>query len=738
MMSFLEKNLNALPLNQSNRNFVRQLRQHTLPAEAYDRLALEETPSGALTLYWDDKPDHHPYYPEAEAQMVVEQSANRARHALHVVLGLGLGYTLKALLAWAEEHQWQGDMLLLEEDVDLLYILLENIDFSSLFSYPRLRLFTRRSDLWSTSEGCYVEKDGVHYLANPQHVNRLGESTLSDIIQGHQHYLQNAKGNAYLLGLRGVEWAKAFFANLHRLPTLQPVDLMYNAFAGQNKTAVLCGGGPSLAKGIPFLKEHRDEVVIFAIGRSVRPLIEAGIQPDFVVFMDFIGPSIQLHGVDVEQLRHTHMITGISAEPMVFDVPFATQWVAALHANEQFTFLMDALYNHHLCRFNTGGSVSIFNFTIAYNLGFSHYVLMGQDLCLQDGKVYATDAPVEIKDGTIYTAGNETTFERVEQVLQRPGWDGTPRITKQDYIHFHYIWERLGQLAHKETRTGVSLINASEGGLYIKGWDHVPIHQLAERLTEARAKATATAPLQSVNRIVVEALEQGFHHCHPTQVYRTLLRESKNMEHVIERVVQQGKKAQRELSTLFATPFERWYKASTKYAEQFNAFSELLENHPLLQFTFYGQQKALYDKHNADASTEQEHRQNLRHDEAYLKTLLTDLHELQTQHVQPALKRVNTLELGELVNNVHPFVKAHTQDAQAYEGRPSQPAIERRTTWSHAKNPLLGELNDTASAAATRLNPPTRLDETTLPPPKVNVEGRAGRYLNNAVRLDAD
>ncbi len=63
-----------------------------------------------------------------------------------------------------------------------------------------------------------------------------------------------------------------------------PAKIVENLFPG--KTAVILGGGPSLDEFIPWVKQNRDHLIIFAVSRICRRLIEVDLAPHFVVSVD--------------------------------------------------------------------------------------------------------------------------------------------------------------------------------------------------------------------------------------------------------------------------------------------------------------------------------------------------------------------------------------------------------------------------------------------------------------------
>lgn len=52
------------------------------------------------------------------------------------------------------------------------------------------------------------------------------------------------------------------------------------------KSVLLLGGGPTLDDGIEWIRQHRDKVIIAAVGRIARRLEKEGIEPDFYASVD--------------------------------------------------------------------------------------------------------------------------------------------------------------------------------------------------------------------------------------------------------------------------------------------------------------------------------------------------------------------------------------------------------------------------------------------------------------------
>ncbi|WP_147819508.1 6-hydroxymethylpterin diphosphokinase MptE-like protein [Salidesulfovibrio onnuriiensis] len=62
------------------------------------------------------------------------------------------------------------------------------------------------------------------------------------------------------------------------------ISQLRNAFAGE--TAILVAAGPALAAKIDFIRENQDRAVVICVNNALKPLLEAGVKPHFVIIND--------------------------------------------------------------------------------------------------------------------------------------------------------------------------------------------------------------------------------------------------------------------------------------------------------------------------------------------------------------------------------------------------------------------------------------------------------------------
>jgi hypothetical protein len=622
--SFLAQNLQALnpcPEHEKLKQLLQDYETTRVTTPIYD---LQETQTGDLTLWQGGIAIHSLTGAVAEAEGLVKEQLLTSQHAINCLLGLGLGYTLKAAV---EQYQKRGfrdstHLVCYEPDIAQLHFVLSNINLSAYLSHAAFTLLPTPEAFYQFVESHLVSGDGISFIATPGYL-QANSVVLNPVIEKLSKHAVNTLRNADLLSARGKLWATQFLQNLPALVTVLPINALQNSLSG--RVGILCGAGPSLLDEIETLKAQRENVVIFAVTGAVAPLLKAGIVPDFVMFMDFVGPSKHLKDVPKDALKTAHFIMGPSAEGCLFDWEHQASWLGALHFNEQFSYILDKMYGLALPRYHTGGTVSIFMFQVAFDLGIRDFILLGQDMAFRGNQVYADGTAVTLTTTTASLPETEHTVARCMELEVVKGWQGEDLLTQSDYAHFLYHYTRMPHLVAKEGHT-VGLYNASVGGAFIEGWEHATLAQLFSQQVGTLLKpAGVNKALANVQKQLQKQL--------PLALMRNRLFSILNSEEKsVERLITTGGLALQYLQQLMKLPTTQWEKVSGIYSRGFNLFSAQLEEHPFLKDTFYGEQLKIYQAYNKQAISEAEHRANMDIDERYLSNLLT---QLETGILQP-------------------------------------------------------------------------------------------------------
>jgi len=195
---------------------------------------------------------------------------------------------------------------------------------------------------------------------------------------------------------------------------LIPVTVLANAFAG--KTVIILAGGPSLTDVLPWLRKHRNKLVVFAVSRISRQLIDAEIEPDFVFSVDPLDVNIDVSREMFLFGENTIFIHSYHVQPALIN-----QWHGkSLYLGTRLPWKTDFnIDNIH----GSGPTVTNSALSIAHYFGFSKILLAGFDLCFtKEGITHAKGSDEQLA-GPKYN----TTSLQVET------YNGEQRPTGQDY-----------------------------------------------------------------------------------------------------------------------------------------------------------------------------------------------------------------------------------------------------------------------------------------------------------------
>lgn len=234
---------------------------------------------------------------------------------------------------------------------------------------------------------------------------------------------------------------------------LQPAEHLRGRLAGH--TAVILGGGPSLDQVLPWVREHRDRLVVFAVSRIARQLLAHRLTPDIMVSID---PHAVSFDVSKEMLRldpDTLLINAFHVSPLLLG-----QWQGtALYGGNRYPW-QTRREEQNLAA--AGPTVTNTALAMAVQLGCAQVVLAGVDLCYsREGHTHASGSNERLAGPQLGAVGN-----RVET---NGGW-----LADTD-APFALAVELMGQQAAHAREQGCRIINPAPGAARIPHVDHCPL-----------------------------------------------------------------------------------------------------------------------------------------------------------------------------------------------------------------------------------------------------------------------
>lgn len=327
-------------------------------------------------------------------------------------------------------------------------------------------------------------------------------SDLEEVIrEAHQLTMVNENTER----LFGRDWTDMILEGFSRFVDLVPVNRLYGALKGV--PGVVVASGPGLDRNIDVLEELQGRVAICAMNSSLAALDRKGIQPDLLVTVE--SKDIVNMVASSPSLPKLAFVPGLHSHPALYELP--------MHS------IMPAVSGHRgvamwLARharvvpLAVGGSVSNLAFSVLEHLGCDPIVMIGQNCALAGERMYASGTALEdlryetASDGAVRMASNEPILRLragdEEQEIEPqsgsermhftvPAWGGG-EVHTMPQLNTYRLWfeEKAYALAgHRR------LINATEEGASIKGFEELTLQQVSDEL--AREQVDVLAALES-------------------------------------------------------------------------------------------------------------------------------------------------------------------------------------------------------------------------------------------------
>lgn len=302
----------------------------------------------------------------------------------------------------------------------------------------------------------------------------------------------------YFIGLRinrntrmffSKRWFETLINNIPYMVNGTPVDLYKDKY--KNKPAIIVSAGPSLEKNIDQLKELNNDMLIISGGRTLRSLIDKGINPGLLAVADPGEISYELVEGYIENLNI----------PLLF-YEGTNEKVVSNHKGEKIFFsnnsFIDRISEKNLIQFSSGGSVSHSMTSCALLFGCNPIIFIGQDLAYTDDKKYSLISQNRDGSGT-FDETNRNNDIWVEDI------NGEKIRTSLDLNQFRIAFENI-----IKENPNTKFINSTEGGARIHGTTEMPLCEAIKKY-----KGEKLEPIKKINYPVnlrknsIELLEEA-------------------------------------------------------------------------------------------------------------------------------------------------------------------------------------------------------------------------------------
>ncbi|MGC9386734.1 MAG: 6-hydroxymethylpterin diphosphokinase MptE-like protein [Hydrogenovibrio sp.] len=185
--------------------------------------------------------------------------------------------------------------------------------------------------------------------------------------------------------------------------------LIQHSTVCEGRTAVVLGAAPSVVNYFDWLKTHRDTVVVYAVARLAKRLLNEGIRPDFWVASDPTEAAVA-HAECLEPfLGDSVLIVQHYAAPTLLDI-----WPGALLYWGPRWPQQSQHYQTELNVEIEGGTVANLALLSALGMGCRRVLCAGMDFCYDDSGATHESSSLEATLNRKSNAADQTRFDRIE------------------------------------------------------------------------------------------------------------------------------------------------------------------------------------------------------------------------------------------------------------------------------------------------------------------------------------
>lgn len=388
------------------------------------------TKEKVYTLQISHKFLHSKYYPLKDAKIFIESNSKVYENKKHVlVYGIGLGYHIQELLKHIEDdcnvYAFDADeeVFKIADELGLLEEIKKDNRIEFFIGYCK-KFINDFNEKLKLVDDVLIYTPSIDVLPDSMEEFKVSLKSFSISKMGMDSFkilaMENYKSNM------NVEHKQ--------------IEDFYKINNIMDKPVILVSSGPSLDHTVKYLNKFKEKAYIFAVGSSLKTLINNNIIPDMICIID-------ANKIIANQLREFENLD----VPLCF-LSIASKEAVTSYKGPKFMFYNEPHENSMVI--DTGKSVATAALDIAIKGGANPIIFIGQDLAFLNNKSHA-DAYAQVHNMNIEIA--KKTYKKVL------GVNGEMLDTSTNLLYFKK-WIENKILEHGDR----TFINCSKGAK-IKG-----------------------------------------------------------------------------------------------------------------------------------------------------------------------------------------------------------------------------------------------------------------------------
>lgn len=378
-----------------------------------------------------------------------------------IIFGIATGEYLVALKEVLFES---NKVLIFEPDKKIFSLFLKSKNAKLIIDDSRMKIYNFSIDNISLKQTLNFEINDYElerikfvFYAN---YNILYKEELRSFVDKLKQTINSGYTDKITKLVHSSVWFNSFLRNIKAMAHSTPADALENVF--NKKPAIIVSAGPSLEKNVHKLKAIQDKFVLITGGRTLKTLLNEGIQPDFLCVVDPIENTYKLVKDSLE-----------CKAPLVFyegSNPDVVNEYCAKKIYFTGQYFTNEFLGKEVKTLAYGGSVAHTCLGLAVHLGCDPILFIGQDFAFTNEKLHASNATHKDEKNEMPNKENSIFVDDVF---------GNKVRTNNTYNQFRITMEKLIELF-----SGKTYINATEGGANIKGTKVMTLDEAVASITK--------------------------------------------------------------------------------------------------------------------------------------------------------------------------------------------------------------------------------------------------------------
>lgn len=407
---------------------------------------------------------HSKYDPEKEANKIAEKEIEEGY--LHVLFGYGYGYVAQALKAKLKD----APLLVFEPAISGIEKTM-TVDGVTVISNKKL--------FQEQVRAYHGEYDtNMKLICSPNYDKLFPmEQRNVNLIVKESYLADQMRRNT--ISFFGDIWQQNVRNNLQYLDGAESLNDLYKRYT---QPVIVASGGPSLTKQLPLLKEIADQVIIIAAGSTIKSLLAAGIEPDYVLTIDGAPINYNLHFKDLE-IGKTKLITALSSHYKITEMYKNNLYFYGMGIEDTILDYCEERLGIKIPIMLNGGSCAHTALHVATFISSGPVALIGQDLAFTNNQTHAADNAGYIEIDENWLIRNHA--------YEVEGYNGDKVYTDLTFNSMRQQFEEI----YEVLKDNHVIYNCTEGGSKIEGMPQKTFQDFREEYAEL----FQTKELQDIN-----------------------------------------------------------------------------------------------------------------------------------------------------------------------------------------------------------------------------------------------